>query len=240
MPTTMSDLKMKPAQVLAVRAKGPTKGELTLYGNIGASFWEEGITAKSVADALKAMDPAVNELTVRINSGGGDVFDGVAIYNRIKQFKGKKTVIVDGLAASIASIIMLAGDEIILSEGVLVMIHLPWTMAMGNRTDIENTVDRLRDVEEQMLTMYSKKTGQDRNILRGMLEKETWMDADQAIELGFATSKSEDESLPIAASVMKSPWMAKAPRNYKSETALVTGNIKDLKSKIGVTLARKK
>jgi ATP-dependent Clp protease protease subunit len=124
-------------------------------------------------------------------------FDGIAIYNRLKQFKGDVTVYIDGLAASIASIIALAGDKIYIGEGALYMVHLPWTFAFGNRMDLDNTVNRLMDVEEQMISIYSKKSGLDRAEVKALLEAETWMGADEAIEKGFVDSKV-DESLPIA------------------------------------------
>ena len=97
---------------LRVASKSATKAEITLYSAIGEGLWGDSISAKQFSETLNSIDPAVNEITVRINSPGGDVFDGVAIYNRLKQHKAKIIVHIDGLAASIASIIALAGDKI--------------------------------------------------------------------------------------------------------------------------------
>jgi ATP-dependent protease ClpP protease subunit len=223
-----------------VRNKSNGKAEVIIYGSIGASWFEEGITAKSVSDELKKLDDSVKEITVRINSLGGDVFEGITIYNRLKQHKAKVKVYVDGIAASIASIIALSGDEVIMSEGSLFMIHLPWTYAAGNRKDLENTLDRLSDVESQLLSIYANKTKMDRIELKDMLEKETWMDAEQAIDLGFA-DKTDEQAIPIAASALKNAvWIRKPSDKIKTTTAEAKLKLKDLKSKIEGVLARKK
>jgi ATP-dependent protease ClpP protease subunit len=181
-------------------------------------MWQDGtmISAGSFSEELKKIPATVNTLTIRINSPGGDVFDGITIYNRLKQFKAKKKVCIDGLAASIASIIAMAGDEIIMGEGALFMVHLPWTMTMGNRMEMDNTINRLMDVEEQMLGIYSKKTGLPRHEIRALLEAETWMNSDTAINFGFVDSKSED-TIAIAASAMKSKWITKRPESFFSD-----------------------
>ena len=222
-----------------VSNKTATKAEIILYGAIGASWFEDSITAKSFSEELKKLDANVKEITVRINSPGGDVFDGVTIYNRLKQHPAKVTVIVDGLAASIASIIALAGDEIIMSEGALYMIHLPWTMAAGNRNDLDNTIDRLLDVENQLVSIYANKTKMSKNEIRSMLEKETWLDSSQTVEMGFA-DKTSEEAMPIAASVFdKATWINKRPTTYKSEAQVVKKEIENLKQKISGFLARR-
>lgn len=223
-----------------VKSKSASKAEIVIYEQIGASFWGDGVSAKSFNEEMKNLGDDVKEITVRINSPGGDVFDGVAIYNRLKQHKAKKIIYIDGLAASIASIIALAGDEIIMGEGALFMIHLPWTWSAGNRMDFENTTNRLLDVEEQLISIYAKKSGLGRSEIKAMLEKETWMNAEEAIEKGFVDKASDEESLPIAASVFdKACWINKAPKTYKSETAAVDTVKANLKKKIEATLARK-
>lgn len=233
-------LKFKSRQhPFEIKNKTATKAEIVLYGAIGASWFEDSISAKQFSEELKKLDATVNELEVRINSPGGDVFDGFAIYNRLMQHPAKKTVYVDGLAASIASLIALAGDEIIMGEGALYMIHLPWTMAYGNRNGLDNTINRLMDVEEQMISVYAKKTKKSRSEIKSLLEKETWMDAEQAIEEGFVDSKSED-MVAIAASVLdKSTWINKKPK-FKSKADLIRNEIEILKNKVSGSLARDK
>lgn len=224
-----------------IRAGANDTAEIILYAAIGASWWGDSVSAKQFSDEMKALPKSTKTLNVRINSPGGDVFDGITIYNRLKQFSrdgGTVNVIIDGLAASIASIIALAGDSIEMGEAAQYMVHLPWTFAAGNRNDLDNTVQRLMDVEEQMIGIYAKKSGLDRSEIKAMLEAETWLDADTAIEKGFVDTKSED-SVPIAASAMEAKWIMRAPKNYNSETKAVESAILDLKKKISGKLARK-
>lgn len=226
----------KPLKVLN---KSATKAEIIIYDSIGFDWWTGGgVTAKSFSEELKNIADSVTEIEVRINSPGGDVFDGIAIYNRLKQHKAKKKVYIDGLAASIASIIALAGDEIIIGEGALYMVHLPWTFAFGNRMELENTIGRLLDIEEQMIGIYARKSGLGRTEIKALLEAETWMDADEAIEKGFVDTKIES-SIPIAASAIESRWITRRPKNYNSETKAVSAAVEDLKKKIQGRLARK-
>jgi ATP-dependent protease ClpP protease subunit len=228
----------KSAHPFEIRNKTATKAEIVIYGAIGQGFFEDAISAKQFSDELKKLPDTIKDLDVRINSPGGDVFDGIAIYNRLKQHKAKKKIYIDGLAASIASVIALAGDEIVMGEGALYMVHLPWSWAVGNRNDLENTINRLMDVEEQMVSIYTKKTKMSRSEIKAMLEKETWLDADQSIELGFVDSKME-ETVPIAASVFdKAQWINKRPELKYSETAVAKKEIKNLKDEIGKFLAR--
>lgn len=225
---------------LKIMNKTATEAEIIIYAGIGQDWWGDGsmISAKDFSDELKKIPDTVNTLHVRINSPGGDVFDGIAIYNRLRQHKAKKIVYIDGLAASIASIIALAGDEIKIGEAALFMIHLPWTFSMGNRMELENTVNRLMDVEEQMLGIYSKKSNLDRNEIRSLLEKETWMGADEAIEHGFVHSKVDD-TVAIAASAIKSRWIAKKPEKFFSDSEATAAKINDLKAKVRSCLDRK-
>jgi ATP-dependent Clp protease protease subunit len=238
MPKILGFTKERREKSFQIRNKSATSAEIILYGSIGASFWDDSVSAKDFSTELSNLPKTVNQIDVRINSPGGDVFDGVTIYNRLKQHSANITVYIDGLAASIASIIALAGNEVIMGEGALYMIHLPWTFAMGDRNDFENTINRLLDVEEQLLSIYSKKTGLDRIELKKMLEDETWLDADQAIEMGFVDEKVE-ETEPIAASALEKQWIIKKPKNYLSETKVVDKGINDLNKKIEGLLARK-
>jgi ATP-dependent protease ClpP protease subunit len=225
---------------LKVMNKSATEAEVVVYAGIGQDYWNDGsmISAKQFSDELKRLPETVNTIHVRINSPGGDVFDGIAIYNRLRQHKAKKIIYIDGLAASIASIIALAGDEIKIGEGALFMIHLPWTISMGNRMDLDNTVNRLMDVEEQMLGIYAKRTGLEKSELRSMLEKETWLGADEAIDMGFVDSKVED-TVAIAASAINSRWIAKKPGKYFSEKEATAMKVNALKEKVLKRIDRK-
>lgn len=224
---------------LKIYNKSATEAEIVIYAGIGSDFWGDGsmISAKNFSDELKKIPDTVNTLNIRLNSPGGDVFDGVAIYNRLRQHKAKKIVYIDGLAASIASIIALAGDEVVMGEGALYMVHLPWTFAFGNRMDFDNTVNRLMDVEEQMLGIYAKRSGLERSEIRALLEAETWMNADEAIEKGFVNSKVE-ETAPIAASAVESRWIAKKPKSFFSESKAAQEKLSELQKKVTARLAR--
>lgn len=218
----------------------PTTAEIVIYSDIGQSFWGDSISAKDFHEMLSKIPETVNEITLRLNSPGGDVFDGIAIYNRLKQHKAKVTVYVDGYAASIASIIMLAGDEVIMSEGALVMIHKPWTGKWGNAADFEQVINLLDDIEEQMIGIYQRKTKLDRNEIRQMLLAETWFNADQALEKGFVTKKmAPDEKVDMAASLDRAVWMKKKPQ-VESASAIIKDDIKLLTKEIEEFLARSK
>ena len=227
-------------QPFQIKAKSSTKAEIILYGAIGASWYEDSISAKQFSDEMNKLDSSVKEISLRINSPGGDVFDGITIYNRLKQHPARVTAYIDGISASIASIIMLAADEIVMGEGSLILVHLPWTMAAGNRTDFDNTIMRLMDIEEQMISIYAKKTKKSRADIRQMLEAETWLDASQAKEEGFIDTVMS-ETMPIAASILdKSKWINKMPKNIVTDKSQADKTITELKSKIeGFMKARK-
>lgn len=221
-----------------IENKTQTTAEIIIYADIGDSWWGDSVTAKSFSDELKELPDTVNQIDVRINSPGGDVFQGVSIYNRLKQHKANITVYIDGLAASIASIIALAGDEIVMGEGSLFMIHRPLTMAFGNASDLEETINRLDDVEEQLVNIYRRKTGLDRSEIKTMLAAETWLDADQALEYGFVDKKmAEDEAIDIAASLKRAKWINKMP-DIKTKDDFVKKQVNNLKKNVEEFLAR--
>ena len=205
-----------------------TSAEITIYAAIGDYGFEDSVSARSFSDKLKGLPETITQLDIRVNSPGGDVFDGVTIYNRLKQHKANVTVYVDGMAASIASIIALAGDEVIMGEGSQLMVHKPMSGVWGNSIEMMSVVDRLDDIEEQMLSIYQRRTGMDRSELKSMLAKETWLDADEAIEFGFATRKADGtEQMRVAACNMdKAPWIKKTPSlQMKTESDLVKEDV---------------
>lgn len=224
---------------LRVLNSSETDAEIVIYASIGTDFWGMGtsISAKDISEELKKIPDTVKNLSIRINSEGGDVFDGVAIYNRLKQFKAKKTVHIDGLAASIASIIALAGDEILMGEGALFMIHLPWTYARGDEVELAQVIDRLRDVKDQMVSIYARKTKLSRAEIERLLKKETWMDYEEAKDLGFVTGKSED-TVAIAAKALSAPWITRPPQKVFSQTAAISSRLEKLKAEVDSFIAR--
>lgn len=222
---------------LTIENKSIKSAEISIYGAIGSYFWEDSISAKQFNEEIKKLPESIEDITLRINSPGGDVFDGISIMNRLKQHKAKVTVYIDGLAASIASIIAMAGDKIIMGEGALMMIHKPMTMVSGNSVDLEETIKRLDDVEEQLLSIYQRRTKLDRSTLRNMLSKTTWMDASEAKELGFIDDMMADEdTLKIAACVDKAYWLKDMPK-MKSKNTYIKEKLTNLRSEVGNLLA---
>lgn len=172
-----------------------------------------------------ALEDAQGDIELRINSGGGDVFDGQAIFSLLKDHKArtgsKITVVVDALAASIASVIAMAGDEVLMSSNALMMIHNPWTpQATGESKDLRDTADVLDKVRETILTVYEGRTGIDREMLGDMMDEETWLSAAEAISFGFADAVIEPSEAPVASikafNYVNAPeWVVAAEGNYR-------------------------
>lgn len=170
------------------RASADAAGELMIYGRIGGGGWfMEGISAGDVAAALKELGPG--PLNVRINSGGGDVFDGVAIHSLLARHSGPVTVYVDGLAASAASFIMLAGDRVVASRNSFVMIHDAMTGVFGNRQAFERAINLLDKVSDNIADMYAEKAGEDVEFWRAKMlengEDGVWYTGQEAEEAGL-------------------------------------------------------
>jgi ATP-dependent Clp protease protease subunit len=165
---------------------------LSIYGAIGADMFGEGISAQSISDALKADCKSV---TVRINSPGGSAFDGVAIYNLLKSGSKPVNVIVDGMAASAASIIAMAGDTITMATGSVMMIHEAMSMAFGKADDMTKMAETLTTVTSAIADIYAARTGLPKAEILAMQNVETWMTADEATAKKFATSVSKDKAV---------------------------------------------
>jgi ATP-dependent Clp endopeptidase proteolytic subunit ClpP len=162
--------------------RGQMKGaEIVIYDEIGAF----GIRAKAFLDELKALGP-IAELTVRINSPGGSVFDGVAIYNALKRHDAAITVWIDGIAASIASVIAMAGDEVVMPENAMLMLHDPSGLVMGTAADMRAMAEALDKMKAGMVAAYRDKSGRDDAEIGALMAAETWLSAQEALELGLA------------------------------------------------------
>lgn len=194
--------------------------ELLIYSDIGESFFGDSVSAISVKAQLDKM-PA-GDLSVRINSPGGSVFDGFAIYNLIKQYKGTVTVYVDGLAASAASVVAMAGEKIIMADNALMMIHDPWAMSMGTAEEMRQTASLLDKIKDSIVGTYVSRTGLDAADVAAMMEAETWMNAAEAKEKGFATDSVDGGQ---SVSNLAKPWIKNAPKpdqipdNAQAQTA---------------------
>ena len=166
------------------RAAGK-RGEIWLYDQIGESYFGEGISAKAFQKELAALG-RVDVINLRINSPGGDVFDGLAIYNQLKAHPARVVVDIDGLAASIASVIAMAGDEVNMAANSMMMIHNPHGMAVGDATEMQRVAALLTQVKGSLTETYAERTGVDRAQLEAWMNDETWMSAESAVQNGFA------------------------------------------------------
>ena len=180
-----------------IKAKGSV-GEIFIDDDIGEGMFDEGITAKSFRNDLARLGD-VSELRIFINSGGGSVFDGIAIFNQIARHKARKVVHVDGIAASIASVIAMAGDEILIAENGMMMIHSASGVTMGTAADHRETAEALDRVDGSIVNTYVNRTGAKPDDIRQMMAATTWMTAQEAVELGFADKVSDP--IDIAACV---------------------------------------
>ena len=173
-------------------------GEIVLYGFVGESYWGDGFTSREVIDALAEIGRDT-DIVVRINSGGGYVDDGVAIFNSLVAHKGKVTVVVDAMAASSASVIAMAGDERIMRKGAMMMIHDPSSVVWGTAADMERAVKMLEKHAENLAGIYAEVTGEDLGDIRADMKDELWLTADEAVERGFATSANDNKAKAAAA-----------------------------------------
>ena len=176
-------------------------GEVLIYGDIVSYKWDDSaITAASFKEDLDALGD-VDTLNIYINSSGGNVFQGQAIYSILKRHKARKVVYVDGIAASIASVIAMAGDAIFVPENAMMMIHNPWMIAMGNAADFRKIADDLDKVTVSIKATYMQRFNQGEDKLTELLDAETWLTAKECLEYGLC-----DETTPakqIAASINK-------------------------------------
>ena len=147
------------------------------------NFWGDEVTPSSFREELEAEE---GDVTVWINSPGGNVFAAAEIYTMLCEHKGKITVKIDAIAASAASVIAMAGDRVLMSPVAMLMIHDPMTIAMGNTKDMEKAISTLNEVKASIINAYQRKTGLSRNKISQLMEDETWMNAKRAVELGFA------------------------------------------------------
>lgn len=203
--------------MIKVMARGQKSAEVLIYDPIGADWFGNGVTAKRFRDDLEAMGD-VAEITVRINSPGGEVFDGLSIYNTLKEHPAKVTVHVDGLAASIASVIAMAGDRIVMGEGAMFMVHSPWTVAMGNADNMRATADMLDKVEVGLVDAYVSRTGKTRAAVQKWMEGETWFTRDEAVAAGLAT---EIAAIEAEAPVAFGPLKVAAQQQFRAFAALM-------------------
>lgn len=218
---------------VCAKASDSTEASISIYDSIGENWEGTGITSKRISAALRSI--GAKDVVVNINSPGGDFFEGMAIYNLLREHQGKVTVRVLGVAASVASVIAMAGDEILIGDGAFFMIHNAWAVAVGNRHDMLDSAKLLEPFDAAMAALYAHQTGMSTTEAAAMMDKETWIGAKQAVDDGFATGllPSSEISMSTQASTKTKPLalieasMAKAgfPRSSRRDTfkALFSG-----------------
>ena len=186
------------------KAESTEPVEILIYDQIGKDWWDgSGVQANHFAEALKEI-PKDREITVAINSPGGNVWDGLAIYHQLKARGDKVTTRVDGLAASIASIIALAGHEVQIPANALFMIHDPSGVCMGTAEEMEKMAAELDKHADVLAGIYAEKTGRSADDMRALMRDETWFTGEEAVTSGFADQVTDEISLSASAS--KATW----------------------------------
>lgn len=192
-----------------IKAKGAGVAEVLIYEEIG--MW--GVSAKQFARDLKDLGK-ISQIDLRINSPGGSVFDGNAIFNQIKQHPANVTVYIDGLAASMASVIAMAGDRIVMPENALMMIHNPWTVAIGDADELRKNADLLDKIKTTLVNAYGRSMMTEDEIVE-MMDAETWLTGEEAVEMGFADELEQEVAL---AACSKFPFLNK----FEKTPAVIT------------------
>lgn len=218
---------------VCAKAGDDAEASISIYDSIGENWEGTGITSKRISAALRNI--GAKDVVVNINSPGGDFFEGMAIYNLLREHQGKVTVRVLGVAASVASVIAMAGDEILIGDGAFFMIHNAWAVAVGNRHDMMDSAKLLEPFDAAMAALYAHQTGMSTAEAATMMDRETWIGAQQAVDDGFATGllPSSEITKSTQASTKSKPLalieasMAKAgfSRNSRRDTfkALFSG-----------------
>jgi ATP-dependent protease ClpP protease subunit len=176
-------------------------GEIVLFGTVGADFWgDDCFTSRQVIEALAGLGG--KDVTVRVNSGGGDVFEGVAIHNALRAHKGAVSVRIEGIAASAASIIAMAGKTVTMGKGAVMMVHDPSMITWGTAADHDKSKETLEAIAGSMATIYADKTGKTPEECRTQMRAEIWMTAEEARANGYADElideDGDEESVPTA------------------------------------------
>lgn len=214
--------KLKPFFRAAMKADGVL--ELLIYEDIGEDWWTGGgVTAKTVRQKIDEAG-AFNKIALRINSPGGDAFEGVAIYNVLRAQGRPVDVFVDGIAASAASTVAMAGDAITMGVGSMMMVHNAWSVCVGDGDDMRKMGETLDMVSQTIGQIYVMRTGQDAAAIKSIMDEETWMGADECVEKGFATAiASSDDggeaAMALAASFRSLAKLKNVPEKLRTARA---------------------
>ena len=184
--------------------------DIYIYGDITSWPWlESDVSSYTLSKELQELDESIEQINVYINSYGGEVAEGLAIYNALKRHKAKIKTYVDGFACSIASVIFAAGDERIMSDTSLLMIHNAWTWAAGNANELRKQAEDLEKITQASINAYMDIVNISENELKEMMDEETWINGQEALEMGFATELVEVEEKQVATQSIRKSLMQK-------------------------------
>jgi len=218
----MNRSKLRPQFKAALQSTGVL--EILIYEDIGYDWWSDGaVTAKTVKQAMDAAE-SFDSITLRINSPGGDAFEGAAIYSLLKSSGKPVNVFIDGIAASAASIIAMAGNTITMSNVAMMMVHNAWTLCAGDAGDMRKCADTLDKVSASIAQAYVARTGKTAAQIKTIMGEETWMGAQECVDEGFATAVAAPEEKDEAAMALASSFrtlakMKKVPEALKPVAA---------------------
>ncbi|MCY7961355.1 Clp protease ClpP [Bacillus spizizenii] len=206
---------------LKIKNQTDLAADIYFYGDIVSSEWgkwEDTDTCPEDVRAFLKQVEGVKNLNIYVNSGGGSVFAGLAIYNMLKRNSAHKTVYVDGLAGSIASVIAMAGDKIVIPSNAFLMIHKPWSMSMGNSNDLRKMADDLDLIEEGILNVYSEniKDGVDMEEIKQMVNDETWLNGKEASKYFDIDVAEENKLVACTSDYFKN--YEKLPKQLREQT----------------------
>lgn len=186
-----------------IKAAQTPENTINILDMIGSDMFGEGITSRRVSAALRRIGD--QEVFVDINSPGGDFFEGVAIYNMLRQHSQKVTVRVLGLAASAASVIAMAGDEIQIGQAGFLMVHNAWVVAVGNRHDMAEAAQVLEPFDDAMAALYAAQSGATKAQAAEWMDNETWFNGEQAVSAGLATALLPGDAIETGAAKSQAP-----------------------------------
>lgn len=197
----IEQLKEIPQKFNVVHDEEQKTTNITIYGVIGDSWFSDSFSATDIDNALN--EAGENDVIINLNSPGGDAFDGISIFNRLKRHKGNVTIHVDGWACSAASIIAMAADELILELGAMLMIHEASTIVWGSKTDMRKEAEVLEQLEDGIIDIYMTKAKVAREEVRKKVDAETWFSAKSAVEFGFADKAEGIDDDPQPTNIAK-------------------------------------
>lgn len=207
-----------------IKALNEGKAEIFIYSDIGYELWEDKTTAQLFAEELKSLGENTS-IDLHINSNGGDVFDGQAIHTLIKNHKGFVTAYIDGLAASIATVIAMGADKIVMPKNAMMMIHNAWTGLYGNANELRKMADDLDHINDTIVNTYLAKVKDktDETTIRELMNKESWLNAEECFNLGLCDEVSEPVKMAACLTKEQAHKFKNAPKelikeNYEYQT----------------------